>query len=41
MKAWKVGNNVGNTRNKFPDLLEPIETDKPLNRSLFPAAEES
>jgi putative SOS response-associated peptidase YedK len=25
MKAWKVGNDVGNVRNNRPELIEPIE----------------
>jgi putative SOS response-associated peptidase YedK len=41
MKAWKVGNKVGNTRNNFPELLEPIETDKPEYLSLFGEPEEA
>ncbi len=35
MKAWKVGNKVGNTRNNSPDLLLPQEENSPTNLSLF------
>jgi len=35
MKAWKVGNKVGNTRNNSPDLLLPLEENPPTTPSLF------
>lgn len=36
MKAWKVGSNVGNTRNNSPELLKPIEAEMAINLPLFP-----
>lgn len=36
MKAWKVGKEVGNTRNNSPALLEPSEKHSTQPISLFP-----
>ncbi len=40
MKAWKVGKNVGNTRNNSPELLAPLQDEPLQDQFLFPSVRE-